>query len=61
MVHAILVCTHEGCTETYEAYGTLAEIEALACECGCCLEVVCWPDPLEADDGPAGVELLPVG
>ena len=55
MVHALLVCSEEECTEVFEAYGPLEEVEALACECGCALEVIGWPDPVE--DAERGVTL----
>ena len=39
--HALLICTDEACAEELEAYGTrLEELEALACECGCALQVI---------------------
>ena len=46
MVHARLTCSDDQCTEVYEAYGALEEIAALACECGCGMEIIGWPDPL---------------
>ena len=56
-VHARLVCSEEECTETFEAYGPLDELQALACDCGCALEIVGWPDTLE-DDGGDGAALV---
>jgi hypothetical protein len=57
MVHAVLICSEEECTAVFEAYGRLTELEALACDCGCGLSIVGWPDPVAAaEDGP-GVEL----
>jgi len=42
---ALLVCSESGCPETLEAHApTLAELESLACECGCALQVLGWPD-----------------
>lgn len=61
MVHALLMCSEDECTDTYEVYGLLEEIEALACECGCGLAVIGWPDTVEG--GPSssrGVALLPL-
>ena len=46
MVHAILICSDDDCTTVFEAYGPLEEVEALACECGCGLSVVGFPDPV---------------
>jgi hypothetical protein len=49
MVRARLLCSGEGCAALFEALGTLDEIEALACDCGCALEILAWPEP--AADG----------
>jgi hypothetical protein len=39
--HASLICTDEACAEEVEAYGMrLEELEAIACECGCALQLV---------------------
>jgi len=55
---AVLVCSDPDCAERVDAVGTLAELETLACECGCGLAVVGWPDPVEGvrpgDAGPGG-------
>lgn len=41
VLHALLICTDEACAEEIEAYGTrLEELEALACECGCALQII---------------------
>jgi hypothetical protein len=37
---ALLICSDEDCTELFEAHGTLEELEALACDCGCSLEIL---------------------
>ena len=46
---ARLVCSEAVCAghvlEIHAA--TLAELETLACECGCALHVIAWPDVLE--------------
>ncbi len=45
---ARLICSDPACTEELTAEArTLRELEVLACECGCALEVVGWPDALE--------------
>jgi hypothetical protein len=41
------LCSGEGCAEVFEALGPLEEVQALACECGCSLEVLAWPEPAE--------------
>ena len=46
MVRARLVCSDEDCEEVFEALGPLEEVEALACECGCSLQVLAWPEPV---------------
>jgi hypothetical protein len=39
--HALLICSDEACAEELEAYGMrLEELEALACECGCAMQVI---------------------
>jgi hypothetical protein len=40
MVHALLICSDEGCTGELEATGRLEELESLACECGCALQLI---------------------
>ena len=49
MVRARLVCSDDGCEAVFEALGPLEEVEALACDCGCSLQVLAWPEP--ADGG----------
>jgi hypothetical protein len=52
-----LICSDPACAEAFEARAaTLGDLEALACACGCGLQVLGWPD---AADGPAGaLELI---
>ena len=49
MVYALLVCSDEDCTHELEAPGTLAELEALACDCGCTLEVLSFDEAADGD------------
>jgi hypothetical protein len=56
MLHALLVCSDEECTDSFEAWGTLEELEALACECGCALQVISLSE-VEGAEGPP-VELV---
>ena len=44
MFHARLICSDGDCDETFEAWGTLSELEALACDCGCALELLTLGD-----------------
>jgi dihydroorotase len=37
---ALLLCADDDCAEVFEAYGSLDELEALACDCGCTLELL---------------------
>jgi len=60
MVHALLTCSEDECTDVYEVYGPLEEIEALACDCGCGLAIVGWPDTTDGLPTSSGVELLPL-
>jgi hypothetical protein len=54
MFHAMLVCSDGDCDETFEAWGTLDELEALACDCGCTLQVLALD---EAEGGDRRLEL----
>ena len=41
VLHALLICSDETCAEEIEAFGTrLEELEAMACECGCALQLI---------------------
>ena len=59
MFRALLVCADGDCAEVFEAYGSLEELETLACDCGCSLE---WLDISEVDAvaDERGFTLLPV-
>ena len=59
MFHALLICSDTDCAEVFEAYGTLEELEALACDCGCMLEVLRLSEA-EDDAAFAGFELAPI-
>jgi len=51
---ARLICSDPACTAEAEARAaTLAELEAVACDCGCSLEVLGWPDHDDVADGGA--------
>ena len=61
MFRALLVCSDTDCAEEFEAYGSLEELAALACDCGCVLEVIGISDVAEpADAAFAGFELSPM-
>jgi len=49
MFRALLICSDEDCAELFQAYGTLEELEALACDCGCSLHVLTVEDTDEAE------------
>lgn len=57
MFVARLICSAPECLAEAEARAaTLEELDALACDCGCGLQVIGWPD---ADDQPpAELELI---
>ena len=47
---ARLICSDAECAEELTAEAaSLRELEVLACECGCVLEVIGWPDAVEVD------------
>ena len=48
---ALLICSDEDCAELFEAYGTLEELEALACDCGCSLEILTLEETEAAEPG----------
>lgn len=47
---AVLICSDDECTDRFEAHGSLAELEALACDCGCALQIVGWAEPVTSRD-----------
>jgi len=60
MFHAVLICSENECTEVFEAYGTLEELEALACDCGCALHVLSVSEAGGAEPDGARFDLIPV-
>jgi hypothetical protein len=59
MFRALLLCADGDCAEVFEAYGSMEELEALACDCGCALELL----EISETDEPApagGFVLVPV-
>ena len=59
MFIARLICSDEGCAaEVAAEAATLRELETLACDCGCALELIGWPD--RADEPVAEVISLRV-
>ena len=61
MLYAALICCDDDCTEVFEAYGTLEELETLACDCGCALSIISISEVADAPAGDRRLELLPVG
>ena len=59
MFRVLLICGDGDCAETFEAYGPLEELEALACDCGCSLEVLGISE-VDAVADERGFTLLPV-
>lgn len=59
MLVARVICSDEGCAHEEVAETACAEeLDALACACGCALQVLGWPEVLE-DDGPVpGAEVI---
>jgi hypothetical protein len=48
MFVARLICSDEDCAEEMVAEAaTLRELETLACDCGCALLPIAWPDHLD--------------
>lgn len=42
ILHVRMICTDERCAEILETWCSLEELEVLACECGCALDVIGW-------------------
>jgi hypothetical protein len=58
MFQARLICSDGDCDDTFEAWGTLEELQALACDCGCALEILTLS---AAPQGDPRLSLQPVG
>jgi hypothetical protein len=56
VVHVLLTCHDSRCRAVYEAYGPLEELETLACDCGCALQIVRWLG--DVDEPVDDVELI---
>jgi dihydroorotase len=57
MFRALLLCADGDCAEVFEAYGSLEELEAIACDCGCSLELL---EISETEERNEGFELTPL-
>ena len=51
MFKALLIGSDEGCAELFEAYGSLGELETLACDCGCSLHILALHETEGAEPG----------
>jgi hypothetical protein len=40
MVYALLICSDDECENELETTGTLEELDRLACDCGCTLQLI---------------------
>lgn len=49
MFRGLLICSDGDCAELFEAYGSIEELEALACDCGCSLHVLTLEETEEED------------
>jgi hypothetical protein len=56
MLYALLICSDGDCTDAFEAWGSLEELETLACDCGCALHVL----ELSEAEGERGTDLAQV-
>jgi hypothetical protein len=59
MFRALFRCAESECAEVFEAYGRLEELEALACDCGCTLELLEIAE-VDASEPAGGFTLMPV-
>jgi hypothetical protein len=53
MFHALLICSDGDCGDSFEAWGTLDDLETLACDCGCALQLI----TLESSEEHSGEQL----
>jgi hypothetical protein len=61
MYIARLICSDEACgAEALAEAHTLAELDTFACDCGCALAIVGWPDHAEEERTAAAV-VVPLG
>jgi hypothetical protein len=59
MYVARLICSDEACgAEALAEAHTLAELDTFACDCGCALAIVGWPD---AEERTAAAVVVPLG
>ena len=47
MFLAVVMCSDDDCDEVLEVYGKLLELDTLSCDCGCGMQVLGWPEPVE--------------
>jgi hypothetical protein len=48
---ARLICSNADCSHECEIEAqTFAELEAIACECGCAFQIIGWPNWLDAGE-----------
>jgi hypothetical protein len=60
MYVARLICSDEACgAEALAEAHTLAELDTFACDCGCALAIVGWPD--RAEERTAAAVVVPLG
>ena len=60
MYVARLICSDEACgAEALAEAHTLAELDTFACDCGCALAIVGWPD--HAEEPTVTAVVVPLG
>jgi hypothetical protein len=59
MLYAILICSDPDCAEEFTAFGAAAELDELACECGCTLQAIAFGEAEPAEIGAAVKQLRP--
>jgi hypothetical protein len=57
MLYATLICSDPGCAEEFEGWGDPADFDAMACECGCAVEVIAFCEYREATITPVSPRL----
>jgi hypothetical protein len=59
MFIALLICSDAACAHELETWGPLEELEALACDCGCALQLISMSEVEFVEAKPRSAEAEP--
>jgi hypothetical protein len=57
MLYATLICSDPDCAAEFEGWGDPDDFDAMACECGCTVEVIAFCEYREATIAPVSPRL----